>query len=162
MMAFGCAEPVGQAETPRFSVLSEPVTVSGCTLVDLDGQGFTETKMMGRTSLVAVGTTRTADVAGVLQQVTVLRPDVQVLFVSVDPRDDPAAIAVMLADAPAVTGLTGSPADLGRAMASLRTSWTPSTTEPGVIDHSTSLVVIGPSARVRGYLHRPERPTQVV
>ncbi|MEM6930008.1 MAG: SCO family protein [Myxococcota bacterium] len=147
---------------PRFTVLSEPVTVSGWSLVDLEGQRFTETRMMGRTSLIGVGTSRTAEVAGVLQQVTSLRPDVQVLFVSVDPRDDPAAIAVMLADAPAVIGLTGSPADLGRAMASLRTSWAPSTTDPGAIDHSTSLVVVGPSARVRGYLHRPERPTRVV
>lgn len=166
----GCATPLeleaDHGSAGRSTVVEPPVEVEGWTLSDIEGVSFTSTNLIGRPTLVAVGGSRspaTGLVLPVLRGVSERRPGVQVVLIAVDPQDDPATLALYLgARAPAVRGLLGAPAALHQAMSSMRTSFAPSTTEPGALDHSTSLVVIDESARVRGYLHRPSDPVQVI
>lgn len=162
----GCSTPSVDASEPRVTTVDPPRAVEAWSLARTDGSTFSEAELLGRTTVVAVGTTRSPSsqrILPVLQQVAQARPELQVLFLTVDPRDDAKSVDDALASgAPSVRGLVGQPSELARAMASLGTSWAPSTTEAGAIDHSTSLVVVDETARVRGYLHRPADAARVL
>lgn len=136
------------------------------TLKRSDGSGFTERDLVGRWNVVFVGYTRCPDVCpatlSVLASVMDQLPDIQPVFLSVDPERDQALSAYVSTFHPSLVGLTGSPEALRHASDSLGASFSPSSTQPGLIDHSTSLFVVDPMANAVGVLLRPTRGQGVV
>lgn len=160
LIVSGCGAS-GQAPERTWRALAPPSPVTGWSLRDAAGERFTEADLRGHTTVVAIGSTRGTDaVPGVLEALAA-DPELQAVFVAVDPDADSDAVAARLRAAPAVRGLMGDPGAIDHVMASLRTSWAPSTTEPGAIDHSTSLAVIGADGELLGWLHRPDDAARV-
>ncbi|HEV2286192.1 MAG TPA: SCO family protein [Steroidobacteraceae bacterium] len=110
-------------ESPRLASgtwLPQPKAVGAFTLMDSAGHPYTRAELLAAPTLVYFGFTRCPDVcpttlvklAQVLRQAPV--PRLRVLFVSVDPqRDTPPVLALYVhAFDPAITGVTGAPAQI--------------------------------------------------
>jgi protein SCO1/2 len=145
--------------------LAQPRTVSEFRLVDDLGHPFTRGNLQGKATLVFFGYTHCPDVCPTtlvkLQQVkkTSGIPQLQVLFVTVDPqRDTPEAVGRYAhAFDPSFIGLTGDPQELARMMAdfgvaSLRVDL------PGgdyTMDHSAAVFLIDAQGRIVGVFTPP-------
>ena len=107
--------------------LPEAKPIADFHLIDSQGRPFTRAALLGHPTLVYFGFTHCPDecpdtlaaLARVTRQTAV--PDLQVLFVTVDPqRDTPAVLAGYLRHFdPSFLGLTGDPAEINRLAAAL-------------------------------------------
>ncbi len=160
------ASPRPTALDATWTLAEDPTPVRGWSLARADGAPFRTEDLVGHWSVVFVGYTSCPDVCPTtLHALAAARstlPDVEVLFLSVDPeRDAPGLAAYVGAFDPAIVGLTGDAAAIAHAAASLGASFAPSASDPGLIDHSTSLFVVDPVANVAGYLLRPSDPDRL-
>jgi protein SCO1 len=116
----------------------------------------------GRWSIVFFGFTSCPTVCPTtLQVLSRLRDDAtQIVFVTTDPANDtPERMRSYLAAFdPRIVAATGSGAALARAAESVGAG---SQVKPGGMDHSTSLFVIGPDARLAGIMLRPSDPARI-
>ena len=152
------------ALTETQMVYAAPRPVRDWALERADGAAFSERDLVGRWSVVFVGYTRCPDVCpttlhALSQSLGGL--DVQALFLSVDPVRDIDLATYVSSFHPDLDGLTGTPDAIRHAVDNLGASFAPSDTQPGLIDHSTSLFVIDPTANVVGAVLRPTRPDVV-
>ncbi len=140
--------------------------VKDVDLVDHDGRRFTDANLEGRYSLVFVGYTSCPDVCprtlGVVAQALkqdALPPELQVLFVSVDPeRDQQGRLAAYVGHYDkGLVGLTGAEANIGAFVEALGAAYERRDDGSGFVtfDHSTSLFVIGPDLRVIAAIVHP-------
>ena len=148
-----------------------PLPKVAFTMPDTRGEPFDfRAETDGKVALLFFGYTYCPDVCPTTLQSLVsvedrLGPedDVRVVFVSVDPaRDDVARMARYVAFFdPAYLGVTGDPEQLGvltRAVGAYNAAQPP---EPGaegyLVDHASSLFLVGPDARLHAILDEPER-----
>lgn len=141
-------------------------------LTNAEGARFDAERLKGRWSLVFFGFTSCPDVCPLtLQVLSAVARDAasgvpagatQVVFVTVDPkRDTPARLKAYLAHFDErFIGLTGSRPDLDRFAAELGAGSEASGS--GAIDHSTSIFVLDPQARLAGVMLRPSDPARIV
>lgn len=107
--------------------LSAAKPIADFHLIDSEGRPFARSALLGHPTLVYFGFTHCPDecpdtlaaLARVKRQAAV--PDLQVLFVTVDPqRDTPAVLAAYLRHFdPSFLGLTGNPGEISRVAATL-------------------------------------------
>lgn len=141
-------------------------------LVTADGRPLPAGALAGRWTVVAVGFTTCSQVCplqlrllaeafGLPAWRDVAGADARAAFLSIDPMNDtPQRLSTYLAAFPlAITGLTGPPVAIDRAVRALGAGFE---RRPDGFDHSNSLFVIGPDARVAGVLLRPSSPTLLV
>lgn len=158
--------PVGTAPDPV--LWPEPRALPEFRLLDQHGTAVTRDDFRDRFSLVFFGYLDCPDVcptslaamqamAALLRTEPALVERTRFVLVSVDPeRDDPARMQAYLAAFDAgFIGLTGAPDMIERlsgAMAAFAVR------EQGVIRHSSSLMIVGPDARVHGAFQPPLMP----
>jgi protein SCO1 len=126
-------------------------------LIDSQGHSFTRAALLGRPALVYFGFTHCPDecpdtlaaLARIKKQAAV--PNLQVLFVTVDPgRDTPAVLAGYLRHFdPGFLGLTGDPAEIGRLAASLGIGITRVNLPGGGYDFDHTMVILLFDSRAR-------------
>jgi len=149
--------------------LAVPLEVAEFELVDHTGAPFTLEDLRGRWSLLFFGYTYCPDICPVtLQSLVPVQAMLgeadatQIVFVSVDPaRDDVARMAEYVAFFdPAYVGVTGGEdqiAVLTRAVGAYNAA---RAAEPGaegyLVDHASSLFLVGPEAKLEAVLHEPE------
>ena len=133
-------------------------------LVRADGAPVEPQLLQGRWSLVFFGFTSCPDVCPTTLQLltrlasapgnAVADGSAQILFVTTDPgTDTPQRMrAYLSAFDPRIVGLTGSPEAVQAIAGAIGAG---SQAKPGGMDHSTSLFVIDPSARLAGVMLRP-------
>lgn len=134
-------------------------------LMDSQGRPFTRASLRGHPTLVYFGFTHCPDecpdtlaaLARVKKQVQM--PDLQILFVTVDPqRDTPAVLAAYLRHFdPGFLGLTGDPTEIGRVAASLGIGITRVNLPGGGydFDHTMAILLFDSSAREVGVFTAP-------
>ena len=146
----------------------DPPPVAEFSLTAKDGAEFTRADLAGRWSLMFFGFTHCPDVCPVtlreldaaLDGYAAQGQAPQVVFVSVDPaRDDAETVRryVEFFD-PAFQGVTGSQADIGRFTRDLGVIAVPGEPDENGdynVDHTASILVVGPDARVVGILSAP-------
>jgi protein SCO1/2 len=138
------------------------LTVGGpFSLIDGDGHPVTDQTWHGKYMLVYFGYTYCPDVcpttltnvADALDKLGPRADRVQVLFVTVDPKRDTAAVVKQYAAAfsPRIIGLTGSPQQIAAAAKAYRVYYAEHRTGPGPddysMDHSSVLYLMGPDGR---------------
>jgi protein SCO1/2 len=149
-------------------VLPVPLEIPDFSLVDHTGDPFTRSSLEGRWTLLFFGYTYCPDICPTtLQSLVPVQDllgdgsDTSVVFVSVDPaRDDVERMAEYVAFFhPTLMGVTGEPAEiekLTRAVGAYNEAREP---EPGadgyLVDHASSLFLVGPDARLHAILHEP-------
>jgi len=147
------------------TALPEARAIPDFALTDAQGRPFSRHDLGGRWTLLFTGFTNCPDVCPTTLALMaelrreVPRPDLQYLFVSVDPeRDTPEVVGRYLAHFdPAILGATGSREEVERLTAGLGLA---QVRNPGVgdeytVDHSTALVLLDPKARLAGYFQAP-------
>ncbi|HVT36911.1 MAG TPA: SCO family protein [Nevskiaceae bacterium] len=157
----------GPAALQSGVVLPQPRALGEFALVADDGQPFTLQRLRGHWTLIFPGFTHCPDVCpttlALLKQVRVRlagKPDVQVVFLSVDPqRDTPQALStyVHYFD-PAFTGVTAAEPELSRVATQLAIAYekVPGPSPDSYsMDHSAALVLVNPQAQVAAYLSPP-------
>jgi protein SCO1 len=134
-------------------------------LIDSQGRPFTRAALLGRPALMYFGFTHCPDecpdtlaaLARIKKQAAV--PNLQVLFVTVDPeRDTPAVLASYLRHFdPGFLGLTGDPAEIGRLAASLGIGITRVNLPGGGydFDHTMAILLFDSRAREVGVFTPP-------
>ena len=135
------------------------------SLLDQHGAPYTDEKLRGHWTLVFFGFTNCPDLCpntmrllrDAMKQIDA-RP--QVVFVSVDPGRDTAEIIKAYLDYfdPEFTGLTGREAEiekLSRNLGALATRTAPDESGAYSVDHSASIFVLDPQARLVGLLSQP-------
>lgn len=149
--------------------LAVPLEIPPFSLVDHRGEPFDRDVLRGRWSLLFFGYTYCPDICPVtLQSLVPVQAllgedsETRIVFVSVDPaRDDVDRMAeyVGFFD-PAYLGVTGEPAQievLTRAVGAYNMA---RDAEPGaegyLVDHASSLFLVGPDASLEAILHEPE------
>ncbi len=160
----GAAPPTLRSGT----ALPEPRPLADFALSDQRGQPLTREDLRGRWTLLFTGFTNCPDVCPTTLATMaeldrrLARPDLQFLFVSVDPgRDTPEVIASYLAHfGPGLIGATGPRAEIERLTSGLGLA---QVLNPGVgddytVDHSTAFVLIDPESRLAGYFSAPHAP----
>ena len=156
-------------------VLPVPLEIPDFELVDHRGGVFDRAALEGGWSLLFFGYTYCPDICPVTLQklapvLDLLGPDarLQAVFVSVDPaRDDPARLAEYVAFFhPALIGASGEMAEIEKLTRAIgvyhEKSELPGTGDGYLVDHSSSLFLVGPSARLRAIFHEPEDPQSFV
>lgn len=166
------------ADTPeiRGYVLPEPEALEPFALVDDSGQPFGRDALTGRWSFLYFGYTYCPDVCPLtlvelarlkrelaLQGITL---PVEYYLVSVDPkRDTPERLREYVAYFdPEFHGLTGSPHALRALAAATDTVFDVPEGQDGdnyLVSHSSNVVVLDPSARVRAVLAPPHEPARM-
>ena len=157
---------------PEAHVLTVPLPVPEFSLVDQDGAPFDRERLLGRWSLLFFGYTYCPDICPVTLSklapvLDLLGPDspVQAVFVSVDPeRDDTARLAEYVAFFhPSLLGASGDDAEIARLTEAIgvfhqRRAAEDASADDYLVDHSASLFLVDPSARLHAILHEPEDP----
>lgn len=145
--------------------LPHPRVIADFRLIDSQGRPFTRAALLGHPTLVYFGFTHCPDecpdtlaaLARVEKQAGL--PDLQVLFVTVDPeRDTPAVLAAYLRQFDAgFLGLTGDPAEIRRLAASLGIGMDRINLPGGDydFDHTIALLLLDSSAREVGVFTPP-------
>jgi protein SCO1 len=151
-------------------LLQEPRPVAPFVLTDHTGARYDNARLQGRWTLLFAGFTNCPDVCPTtlalirqLQERLAARGQpLQALFLSVDPERDTVEQLRRYVEffGPAVTGVTGAPAELERLTASLGLAYlkVPGS-GPGqyTMDHSAALVLLDPQGRIAGYFQAPHR-----
>ena len=151
-----------------------PKVLQDFSLTDEDGGAFDRNRLLGRWSLLFFGFTNCPDVCpttlSVLKQARRRLGDAappQVVFVSVGPeRDDPATLKryVDYFD-PAIVGVTGAPEALDTLTRQLGILYMKVGGEaPGeayTMDHTASILLLDPAARLVGLLSPPHDAAQI-
>ncbi|MEN0068519.1 MAG: SCO family protein [Myxococcota bacterium] len=148
--------------TAKATVVRRPLR--GWTLSQGDGTPLSERWFVGHVSLVLVGYARCPDVCPntltLLADAKAQRPDLQVLFLSVDPDHDQDDLSTYITFFdPALTAATGPRNAIDHAVAQLGAAYT---FVDGGVDHSTSLFVVDENANVAGVLLRPTQGSAVL
>ena len=169
-LAAAFARLAGSASPPSAGGVALPggVTIGGpFSLTDGDGRAVTEADFRGKLALVFFGFTFCPDVCptelqAVAQAMDLLGPqagEVRPLFITVDPeRDTPAKMKEYVAlFHPAITGLTGTPAQVAQAARAWRVYYA-KVTPPGasdyLMDHSAFTYLMGVDGALRA-IFRP-------
>jgi protein SCO1 len=147
--------PHGAASTPLSAMIGGKFT-----LVDQNGQPFTDADMKGKWQLVFFGYTHCPDVCPTTLNELSLAFDklgpaaknkVGVVFISVDPdRDTPAVLKEYVSSFSApVTALSGTPAEVAQAAKDYRVYYAKHPTKDGGydMDHSALIYVMDPEGR---------------
>lgn len=160
-------------------VLPEPRVLADFSLVDQAGQPFSLERLHGKWSLLFFGFTHCPDICpGTLYDLVQVHQALddaagglephQVAFVSVDPeRDSPARMAeyVSFFD-PDFLGVTGAPEQLSPLALRIGVAYRIEPHEPGSgnysVDHSASVFLVDPQARVHGVFPSPHDPDLMV
>jgi protein SCO1/2 len=147
------------------------VPLSAAAFTRADGSAFPAQGLEGRWTLLFFGFTSCPDVCPMtLQALTrvardpasgVAQGSTQILFVSTDPgHDTPERMRAYLANFDAhIVGLTGAPEALRRLGEAAGAGFSAG---EGGMDHSTSIFVLDPHARVAGVLLRASEPALVM
>jgi protein SCO1/2 len=155
-------------------VLPVPLELSRFELVDQRGQPFDRSRLEGRWSLLFFGYSYCPDVCPMtLQTLARVREhmdadaETQIVFVSVDPeRDTPERLAEYVAFFdPAMLGVTGEIGEvmeLSRSAGAFHQKAEGENGDEYLVDHTTSLFLVGPEAYVHAILHEPEDPQAFV
>jgi len=154
---------------PEAHVLPVPLEIPEFELVDHRGDAFDRERLLGHWTLLFFGYTYCPDICPVTLQKLApvldrLGPDadLQAVFVSVDPeRDDSARLAEYVAFFhPRLWGASGDEAEIDRLTSALGVYHAKSEVEDGgsgyLVDHSSSLFLVDPEARLHAILHEPE------
>lgn len=151
----------------------EPRPLADFELTAQDGRTFRRESLLGQWNFLFFGYTACPDVCPMsLQAMRGMRrilldgepaaKNYRFILVSVDPANDrPEDLAVYLDwFGPAFTGLSGQPAELDRLARSLAVKYEVFEDERGgrSIDHTSSVLVVDPQARMVGALPAPLRP----
>jgi len=151
----------------------EPRPLADFELTAQDGRIFRRESLLGQWNFLFFGYTACPDVCPISLQA--MRGMHQILLdgepaatnyrfilVSVDPANDRPEDLALYLDwfGPAFTGLTGEPAELDRLARSLSVKYEVFEDEGGgrSIDHTSSVLVVDPQARMVGALPAPLRP----
>lgn len=150
------------------TLLQTPRELIDFQLARSDGQPFTKADLAGHWTLIFPGFTFCPDVCpttlttlkAVQARLGADAPKLQVVMLSVDPeRDTPEKLgAYVHAFSADFLGVTGSTAELDRLGGNIGYVYTKvpgATPETYTIDHSASMILIGPDARLRGYFSPP-------
>lgn len=155
----------------------EPRPLAEFELTAQDGSAFRRESLRGQWNFLFFGYTACPDVCPMsLQAMREMRrylvesepaaADYRFILVSVDPANDrPEDLAVYLEwFGPAFTGLTGERDELDRLARSLAVKYQVFEDEQGgrSIDHTSSVLVVDPEARMVGALPAPLRPTAML
>ncbi|MBX9753360.1 MAG: SCO family protein [Pseudomonadaceae bacterium] len=138
------------------------------TLTNQDGQPVVVDQLKGKWSFLFFGYTFCPDICPTtlaqLRELKALLPEearnnLQIIFVSVDPRrDTPAQIKQYLSYFdPGFQGLTGDEATLQKFANGVSIPFIPADTskENYTVDHSGNLVILGPDGRQQGFIRAP-------
>jgi len=161
---------------PEGHVLPVPLPIGEFRLVDHRGEPFDRERLLGRWSLLFFGYTWCPDICPVTLSklapvLDLLGPEdaVQAVFVSVDPeRDDTARLAEYVAFFhPALVGATGPPDELERLTGAIgvyheKRAFDDPGADGYLVDHSSSLFLVDPQARLHAILHEPDDPRAFV
>lgn len=144
-------------------------------LADSDGKPFTNAELKGHWTVIFPGFTFCPDVCpttlttlkAVQEQLGDAAAQVQVVMLSVDPERDTAETLgrYVHAFSPAFLGVTGSTKALdalGESIGYVYTKVPGATPETYTVDHSASMILIGPDARLRGYFTPPYKVEALV
>lgn len=172
------ADPVGSwaRASPEVQAVMwpEPRPLADFTLTAHDGRPFSRASLMGEWSFLFFGYTACPDVCPIsLQAMRGMRSllleadpsaaSYRFILVSVDPaQDSPGDLAGYLRQIePSFTGLTGDPGELETLARSLAVKYAVFEDDSGrrTIDHTSSVIVVDPQARMIGALPAPLRPT---
>ena len=155
-------------------VLPVPLELPEFHLVDQRGEAFGPDRLAGRWSLLFFGYSYCPDVCPMtLQTLAQVRrhmdaeSQTQLVFVSVDPeRDTPQRLAEYVAYFdPALLGVTGEPDQIAALSDAAGAFHRKAERDDGgdyLVDHTTSLFLVGPEVRVQAVLHEPEDPVAFV
>jgi protein SCO1/2 len=156
-------------------VLPVPLELAAFELVDHRGAAFDRAALEGRWSLLFFGYTYCPDICPITLQSLVpvqerldAPSDPEGVCVSVDPaRDDVARMAEYVGFFhPRLRGVTGEPAQVEALTRAVGAYNAPQEPEPGadgyLVDHATSLFLVGPDARLQAILHEPDDPDAYV
>lgn len=162
-----------QISTPTLMVLPEPRVLADFSLVDDQGQPFSLDNLRGRWTLMFFGFTNCPDVCpSALYDLNLVSenlqkmddediPDMQVVFVSVDPeRDTPEKLSEYLGYFnPDFIGVTGDPAHLAPMTRQIGIAYEIEDHDPGVdrynVYHSASFLLTDPDGRLYGVFGAP-------
>jgi len=156
-------------------VLPVTLAIPEFELVDHLGARFGRDSLDGRWSLLFFGYTYCPDICPITLQSLVpvqerlgAGSDTGVVFVSVDPaRDDVARMAEYVAFFhPSLLGVTGDAEQIAALTSAVGAYNALQAPEPGaegyLVDHASSLFLVGPDARLHAILHEPEDPDAFV
>lgn len=180
LASLAVAAAVFAATAPRAEVrvveLSEPVALAAFELADGGGKSFTPERLKDQWTLLLIGYTSCPDVcpfvltnlADVIQQMSVrVRPDnlPKVVFVGVDPKRDKPIIGEYVQHfGPAFVGVTGETAEIDKLVKSIDGFYRfdkPDKDGFYTVQHTASVIVVGPDARVHAKLSPPLEPGSV-
>jgi protein SCO1/2 len=164
---------------PEAHVLTVPLDVPEFALTDHRGKPFDRDRLLGRWSLLFFGYTYCPDICPVTLSklapvLDLLGPDseVQAVFVSVDPeRDGTERLAEYVTFFhPALIGASGDEAEIARLTEAIGVFHQKRAIEAVggeradgyLVDHSSSLFLVDPSARLHAILHEPDDPEAFV
>lgn len=161
---------------PQAHVLPVPLAIGEFRLVDHHGEPFDRDRLLGRFSLLFFGYTYCPDICPVTLSklapvLDLLGPDdaLQAVFVSVDPeRDDTQRLAEYVTFFhPALVGASGPPDEIARLTRAIgvyheKRAFDDPGADGYLVDHSSSLFLVDPSARLRAILHEPDDPRKFV
>ncbi|MDH3640112.1 MAG: SCO family protein [Gammaproteobacteria bacterium] len=170
--------PKKHIETVAATVLNPPQPIADFTLVDHHGRPFNKASLVGQWTFLFFGYTHCPDVCPstlrVLEQVDRALaehadggPGWQVVFVSVDPsRDTPASLAQYVSYFnPRFLGLTGEMRAIQTLTDQLGILHMRVEQEDGngyLIDHSASVLLVGPDAVLRAIFSAPHTQESIV
>lgn len=156
-------------------MLPKPRIVNPFSLIDQNGQAFTEAALEGKWTLLFFGFTHCPDVCpatmSVLKQFDELMQseresdDYQVVLLSVDPARDTPGVLKPYVDYfnPAFTGVTGDFLELQKLATNLSSAFykVPGQDQDYQIDHSSNVVLINPYGDYHGFFKPQLEPAKM-
>jgi protein SCO1 len=175
LLAMTATTPVSAEDRLLATVQDHPTRVANFTLTDDNGATFTDQRLFGHWTLMAVGYTNCPDVCpftlsdlDAIIHVMIAQPKAptppMVVFVAVDPaRDKPVLKDWLSQFNPNFLGITGADPQIERLVTSIGGFYRlgkPDKTGYYTVTHSGGISVIGPEGRVRAHVLLPMPPKQ--